>query len=369
MRIVLATSDLAIGGAERNVVSYACRLRRRGHDVTVVAGDGVLAAELEGCGVPRVSARPHLLRPLSIARTARALRTLHQERHIDVVHAFMASASVAAALGRLRLGRPYALAAAPPGLAQGRREGLWLSRIRLRLLVEGADVILWPSADLRGHLLQAGAPESRLRELAFNAVDVERFDVPPVARESIGLRPSDRVACSVARLHPIKGQDLLIRAAPLLREQVPEAKLLLVGDGPARATLEQLARDLGVTDMVRFAGARTDVPAILQSVDVVVQTTFGTGGPGLAVLEAFAASRPIVGFAFSDLRDTLAQSDAGILVERGDVAGLAGAISSVLGDPARARAMGRSGRRLVASQFDIERVLDHLEGIYRELAT
>jgi len=368
VRIVLATSDLAIGGAERNVVTYACALRRRGHDVVVAAGDGPLAEELRACGVARLRARPHLRHPWTIASTGAALRALHARERVEVVHAFMASASAAASLGRFGLRRPYAVIAAPPGLAQSRNEPTWVSWLRLRVLSAGADMILAPSHDLRAHLLSTGVKAHKIRDVDFNAVDLPRFDVSAAARVGLGVRPGERVVCSVARLHQIKGQDQLIRAAARIREHVPQVRILLVGDGPQRAQLERLAGREGVADVVTFLGARSDVPAILRAVDVVVQTTFGTGGPGLAVLEAFAAERPVVGFAFGDLRDAVAGSGTALLVEHGDFAGLALAIAGLLLDPDRARAMGRNGRALVEQRYDMQRVVDQLEEVYREVA-
>lgn len=368
MRIVLVTSDLAIGGAERNVVSYGCALRRRGHDVIVVAGAGPLADELNACGVSHVVARPHLRQPWTVLGAASVLRTIHHRRRIDVVHAFMASASVAAGLARIRLQSPYALLAAPPGVAQGRDEPRWAQNLRLRLLGAGADVVLVPSPDLKERMLKVGITSSRLREVNFNAVDLRRFDVAPIERTTIGIASTDLVVCSVARLHPIKGQDLLIRAAATLRQRVPTLRVLLVGDGPARASLESLVTRLGLADTVRFIGARHDVPAILRAADVIVQTTFGTGGPGLAVLEAFAAGRPVVAFAFGDLRYAVANSDAALLVDGRDVRSLVDAIAEVLLNRDRARAMGQAGRLLVTEQYNTETVVDRLVGIYREAA-
>lgn len=367
-RIVLAASDLEIGGAERNVVTYACALRGRGHDVAVAAGPGPLAAELEACGVPRIDVRPHLRRPGSILAAARGLRAAHRAAPIAVVHAFMGSASFAAGLGRAGVRRPYRLVAAPPGLSQGRDEPAWLARLRLRLLALWADAVLVPSPDLR-RAVEGFVPAGRLRDVAFNTVDLARADAaPPLPRSALGLSDGDRVVCSVARLHPVKGQDLLVRAMPRVLARVPRARLLLVGDGPQRRALEQLVADLALGGRVVFAGARTDVPSILLAVDVVVQTTFGTGGPGLAVLEAFAARRPVVGLRFRDLVEAVGGTGAAVLVEHGDVNALGDAVAGVLADAPRAKDMGLAGRRLVEDRFSVTAAVDALERVYHEVA-
>lgn len=350
-------------------MTYACALRRRGHDVVVAAGGGPLAAEVEQCGVSRLDARAHIRRPWSIIRAAAALRRLHKTSPFDVVHSFMASTSVVAAIARFGLTKPYALVSAPPGLVQDVDESRWLTRSRTWLLAAGSDLILVPSGELRAQLRAALGQRARMLDLNFNGVDLARFDVPPVSRASLGIREGEGVICSVARLHPVKGQDFLIRAMLLVRKRRSDVRLILVGEGPARADLEDLVARLGVSDIVTFLGARTDVPGILRAVDVVVQTTHGAGGPGLVVLEAFAAAKPVVAFAFEDLREAVAGADAAVLVRRGDVEGLAEAIAALLSDRERARSMGASGRALVEANYSTERIADRLTDVYSELVS
>lgn len=281
----------------------------------------------------------------------------------------MASTALVSALARRLSGsRTPALVVAPPGIAD-RSESRLITSARMRALATDADLVLSPSPAWTALLQSAGVPRDRIRDFEFNAVPLSTFRgvrPEPSIRAELGLRPTDRVICSVARLHPTKGQDLIVRAMPPIVAAVPEARLLLVGGGDWRADLERLAAQLGVVHAVRFAGERHDVPRVLATADVVVQATFGNGGPGLTVLEAFAAERPVVAFEFPDLRYTIGDSGAAMLVPHGDIPALAAGIARVLQDRALAAAIAASGARLAAEKFDLEVVVVALASLYAE---
>lgn len=367
LSIVLATSELAVGGAEINVVNYAGELRKRGHTVRVLAGAGPLDERLRAHGVTRIGARMRLRRPASILAGARELRHLAADARIDVVHAFMANAAVASYIARR--GSSFAIVTAPPGLVQDRAEPPPITNLRLRLLTLGADLVIAPSRSFGEVLLRAGVPVRRLRYLEFNAVPVSRFaqSVPdPEFRHRLGIARTAPLVCSVARLHPVKGQDLLLRAVPTVLAAEPDARFVLVGDGPSRGSLEQLAKDLGIAGAVRFAGEISDVAPVLADATVVVQTTFGTGGPGLSVIEALASGRPVVAFDFPDLSELLSGTGAALIVPHGDVGAFAASIIRVIKEPMTAAALAEHGRRIARERFDVARVVEDLETIYVE---
>jgi glycosyltransferase involved in cell wall biosynthesis len=298
------------------------------------------------------------------------MRSELRRQRVDVIHAFMASTAAAASLAR-RFASPHgpALVVAPPGVIQSRDEPQWMSDLRLRLLVAGADLVIAPSKGFRHVLERVGVASARIREVEFNAVPIERFAGQRgtgTIRRELQIEPDARVVCSLARLHPVKGQDLLLRAAAIVAASEPDARFVFVGGGSWRATLEAIARDLGLEKVVRFAGERQDTSQLLGECDLVVQTTFGMGGPGLSVLEAFAASRPVVAYEFDDLREAIGRSGAALLVPHGDIPGLAAAITRVLRDPGLAHDLAARGHELVRSRFDLSHALRSLEDVYRE---
>lgn len=369
MRIAIVVSDLRVGGAERNAVNYATMLAARGHDVALIAGDGPLARQLGGTRIRHIKLRTQLRRPWTLLRTASALRQLTALHGLDIVHAFMASAAAAARLAQLS-GATYRIISSPPGATQDPNESRWISHLRLRALVASSDLVLSPSSPFRLLLGSAGLAQTRIRDLDFNAIPLHQYSAQAATadlRRSLGLTPEDLVVCVIARLHPVKRVDMAIRAMPHVLARVAAARLLVVGGGPERDRLAALAHHLKVGAFVRFAGERQDVPAILNISALLVQTTAGVGGPGLTTIEAFAASRPVVCVESGDRRSAIGDSSATIFVPEGDTIGLAAAITELLSDPTRASAMGAAGRAWAEQWFDMDRVVDALESLYREL--
>lgn len=369
----MAVSSLKAGGAERNVLRYARALSERGHDVAVLAGPGPLAAELLEAGITHIESSTLLSRPWTVLATATRLSRFARNRPVDIVHSFMASTSVAAAIASRILSataaRSFRLIVAPPGIGGPPEEPAWRGRLRMWTFGLGADLILSASPQLRSALREAGVSESRIRSVNFNAVEPAEFDAAPSAswRRDHGIAPTDRLVTSIARLDPVKDQDLLIRAAPQVLAVLPEAMFALVGEGPRRGHLEQLAASLGVGGRVRFLGYQSDVASVLANSEVLVQTTLGAGGPGLSVLEAFAAGCPVVAIEFPDLRDAIGSSGAALLAAERDPGLLAESLLAVLTDPGRASRMAVAGRGLIESRFSLAAATMELQALYEEV--
>jgi glycosyltransferase involved in cell wall biosynthesis len=163
-----------------------------------------------------------------------------------------------------------------------------------------------------------------------------------------------------------KALHVLLRAVPAVRERRPDVRVLIAGDGPERASLEQLARDLRVEDSVLFLGHRADVPDLLRGVDVAVSCSDFEGSP-LAVMEYMDAALPIVATAVGGVPDLIEHGVHGLLVARGDAPALASAIGELLDDPDTARAMGRRARERRRTEFDIDTLVRRLEELYLQL--
>jgi len=167
---------------------------------------------------------------------------------------------------------------------------------------------------------------------------------------------------TLARLSPQKGIDTLVTAAGL----VPEAKFLVVGDGPERTALEAQAESLGISSRVSFLGHRRDVPALLASADVFALPSLFEGLP-LSVLEAMAAAKPVVASRIGGTDEAVVDGVTGILVPPSDPAALAQAIRTVLADPQLAARMGGAGRARVHEAFTAQAMARGVEAVYDEL--
>jgi glycosyltransferase involved in cell wall biosynthesis len=183
-------------------------------------------------------------------------------------------------------------------------------------------------------------------------------------RRRLGLDGA-RVVVSVSRLVLKNGLDRLLQAFPAVTREVPEAALLLVGDGEDRTALERMAADLGIAARVRFAGAvaHAEVPAHLRLGEAFARPSLSEG-LGTAFLEAMACGLPVVGTRTGGIPDFLVEGRTGLFCDPARPETIAAAILRLLRDPALARTLGSAGRALVAERYRWEDVARRIEGLY-----
>jgi phosphatidylinositol alpha-1,6-mannosyltransferase len=230
-----------------------------------------------------------------------------------------------------------------------------VARNALRRIGTDVDVVTFVSHYTRNRFASAFGPDAALEYLP-PGVDVDRFAPDEVAhaqlraRYGLGRRP---VVVCVSRLVPRKGQDMLIRALPAIRERVPDAALVIVGGGPYLDTLRKLAERFGVTEHVVFTGGvpAAELPMHHAMGDVFAMPcrTRGSGldveGFGIVFLEASASGVPVVAGRSGGAPETVLDGQTGVVVDGWDVGAIAAAVGELLADPTRAAAMGAAGRR------------------------
>jgi glycosyltransferase involved in cell wall biosynthesis len=204
-----------------------------------------------------------------------------------------------------------------------------------------------------------------------NGVDVERFH-PRWPDRTLGdrlhLPEGAPVAGIVAALRPEKNHALFLRSAALVRRQLPEARFLIVGDGPERGRLERLCRELAIGDAVHFLGTRTDVAELLSLVDVLMLTSHMESNP-VSILEAMASEKPVVATRVGSVPETVLDGRTGHLVPPGHASRMAARVVELLRNPDRAAQMGRAGREEVIAHWSIERTVRGYEDLLREIYT
>jgi glycosyltransferase involved in cell wall biosynthesis len=176
---------------------------------------------------------------------------------------------------------------------------------------------------------------------------------------------SGPVIGAVGTVRPEKALDRLVRAAAILRPRHPGLTVLIAGDGELRP-LEALARELGLGSAVRLLGYRSDVSAILETMDVAVNCSIREGTP-LSMMEYMDAGLPVVASRVGGVPDLLAGGEAGVLVDTANPEELAGAIAGLLEDPAGAKSMGERGRERRRREFGLETMARRVEDLYEEL--
>ncbi|MEO3759087.1 glycosyltransferase family 4 protein [Mycobacterium sp. B14F4] len=248
-----------------------------------------------------------------------------------------------------------------------------VARTALRRIGSGTDVVTYVSRYTRGRFASAFGPDAALEHLP-PGVDTDRFAPDEVARAELraryrlGGRP---VVVCVSRLVPRKGQDMLIRALPAIRQRVPGAALVVVGGGPYRDALRRLAHGFGVTEHVVFTEAvpGDELPAHHALADVFAMPcrTRGAGldveGLGIVYLEASATGVPVVAGRSGGAPETVRNGETGVVVDGWDVGAIAASIGDLLADPDSAARMGAAGRRWVVENWQWHTQADRLANL------
>ncbi len=222
-----------------------------------------------------------------------------------------------------------------------------------------------------------GIPDEKIA-LNYIGVDLQELrasqEIRDDARRELGYGEGDIVFGIIARQAAEKGIPRALRGFARIHARVPQARMLLVGDGPTRAENERLAGELGVAAEAHFAGARADATRLMQACDVVVQATRSPHN-GIASIEAMALSKPIVTVVDNDEERRMAadtcvegESGNGFLLATTDYEEGAARVAAALRDPGRLEAMGRTSRRMAEEKFDIDSHVERLAALYESLA-
>lgn len=304
--------------------------------------------------------------PLALARDVHRLRAIVREEGVDVIHTHHGHDHWLAVLSRART-------------RDRGRVPVVRTFHNLRSVRRGV---------LAGQLYRRTAAafavsrqvELRCREVGFDPQAVVwtpgMADLPRFAPDADGRAIRDEfklgdspVVVTVSRLAPNRGHELLLAGFRRLLATQPSARLLLVGKGEARERLEQLVTELELTREVIFTGYRDrDLPAVLAAADCFALMAAGSDDSCRAALEAMAAARPVVARRVGALPETVQHGETGLLIDDDRPESVAGALAAVLGDRARAQAMGRAGRRRAETEFSAERSVAIVADVYRTLA-
>lgn len=209
---------------------------------------------------------------------------------------------------------------------------------------------------------KVGIPAHKVHTVV-NGIDLRRFQQARLAKKELGMSDDDLVAGIVARLHPVKDHAMLLDTFRFVVDQEPRAKLLIIGDGAERHNLEQQAEQLGLGGHVRFLGARSDVPDILQCLDVFVLSSKEEGLP-LCILEAMAAAKPVIATNVGGIPTVVRPDDNGMLVVSGDSRAMANALLCLFNDNERRVRLGMNGRRLVEQRYDLKQSIAAYHSLY-----
>jgi glycosyltransferase involved in cell wall biosynthesis len=413
-RIYIAISTFLplIGGAEMQALAQGRSLHERGYDATIITFRHERSWQsrevIEGVPVIRVAGTmlggreklPRLLQKLLylVALLTMSWTLWRQRRHYDILHVYQFSslALLAALVSRLT-GKPIIIAIRSAGSGKtikssnevslvagplditlpwlkvdGRtwvesdlegleRMGKLFVRFTRSLLYRTDAVLVVLSSRMKGYL---AAHDFHLphTQLIPNGVDASRFS--PTIDTSIDERA--QVVMCVSKLRYEKGIDVLLQAWRLVHEQVPQAHLIIVGNGPLQFQLECMVQTLGIAGSVEFAGLQSDIPAQLHRGKLAVLPSRWEGMPN-ALLEAMACGSACVATRVSGSEDIIEHGVNGLLVEPGDYEGMAQALLTLLRDPALAQKYGQAARATIEKHYSFEHIMDRYIELYQRI--
>lgn len=368
LQVVRVYTSLDVGGIETRLVDLLPRIdsRRFEHRVVLLRRRGKLAGEMEARGIPVdvsfcYGRTPKLIPTLRLARTFRRIRP-------HIVHAHTVVPALYATAAARLAGVPIVIANfhsvnTIPLLKQRWQEWFW-SKYR--------DATIHVSEAVQENYDELIHPRRDTNRVLYNGVDLSRFGAPlPKEREQtlrreLGIEAAAPIVLTVARLHPHKRHGDLLDAFHLVKQDYPQAVLLLAGEGVGRSAIEERISQNGLRGGVRVLGDRSDAHELMQLADLHVLCSEREGFSNV-VLETLAAGLPQILTDVGGNREAIGTSPAGVFVPVGDSAALAQMMLSVLHDERRRSAM-RIAAMERAREFSVAQQVRNTEQLYSELA-
>lgn len=384
-KVAVLVGTLEVGGAERDIVRNFPKLNRDEFEVVVLEFNhaGPLGDVLADEGIRVVSRRsaeeyakhptPRGLWELGerLASLAWVVRMLRSERP-DVTHSVLPHAYVYQVVGSMLAGSKAKLVMSRLSQSFYADSQRFIHGLERAFLHKRLDAAVCNAAPIRDELIAESVDAGRVHVI-HNGIDVSQFSRGDGdrerARDALDMDHDDLIFLAVGNLHTYKGHRELIEASAAAREELPPRwRLLVVGrdEEDNRADYEQLVAELGLGGHVELLGPRDDVALLLLAADVFVQPSHHEGLPN-AVIEAMAASLPVIGTAVGGIPELVTQGETGLLVPAKDVPALAEAMVGLAADVERRGALGRAAGERAAAEFSVERSVREYESLYRGL--
>ena len=355
-KILLVVRNLDVGGMERMIIELVNNLDRDHFEplLCTIEDAGQLAGGLTASGTRLIPL--HKGPGLSI-RCVLKLRRLIKQEKVDLIHTHNETASFYATLANRLLLKPRAIIHTKHGRGTPENKK---SVIRNRLSSMLTNIVVAVSDDVRTlcHEIE-WVPERKLRTI-INGVGLE-----PYVRASEERSDRDEfVFGHIGRLSTVKNQGLLIRAFSLVLKSVPNARLVIVGDGSKHAELADLVKELNVEAEVELAGYRADIPEQLSNVDCFVLSSLSEGTP-LVAIEAMAAGCPVISTDVGGLRAMIEDGKTGFLVKSQDQEALAERMTFLAKNRDKCRRMGEKAQHHALENYSVKDMARKYEELYR----
>jgi glycosyltransferase involved in cell wall biosynthesis len=370
LRIIEMIDKPSLGGGQTAVLLLAQNLDPGLFEVKILSGGGgPLVDEARRAGVEHIAVDLGGRRPF---RTAAELARILETERTDILHTHGGYAGFYGRWAARRSQTPvvvhtlhgiHYLHYRNPAL---RRLSIWQERF-LSGITDALVLVCQSDLGLARRNRLAPGPKlivipNGLPEVAPDA------GAPSVAdlKNELGWEPVRPIVGTVARLHRQKGINDLIRAAPRIFGEAPEARIAIVGDGPLRRKLRRRAARLGLEGRIAFLGERPDAPRIISLFDIFVLPSLWEGLP-FVLVEAAALGKPIVASGVDGVPEVIEDGKTGVLIRPGEPTALAEAVVRLLEDRESAALLGQAARALIPARFPLRRTIDQHQNLYLRL--
>jgi glycosyltransferase involved in cell wall biosynthesis len=382
IRILRVIARLNMGGPAIHVSNLAAGLESRGYHTTLVAGSlargedsMAFVAERLGVSVVDVPEIQREVAPLHDAQSIRRLTAIIREERPHILHTHTAKAGALARAAALASGR-----ARPPIVVHtfhghvlkgyfGTARTAFFKQVE-RTFARSTDVLVAVSPEVRDELVAHGiAPADKFTVIRLGIPLDERLGDETAAldyRKLYGIPDEAFVVVWVGRMTGVKDTDAVLEIVATTRDRGIPAVLCMVGDGPDRERLEQVAHDLGIARSTYFAGYQEDVAGYYRLFDAFVLPSVTEGTP-VSAIEALASGTPVVANRVGGVPDVVRDGVDGFLVEPGDIQGAAERIAALASDADLRGRMGDTGRARVLERYAVSRLVDDVDRLYRAL--
>jgi len=355
INLLYLATDSKIGGAENVILALIKGLDRNKYSIylLVLSGAGPLIKEAKKLGIEAVSLKMKTRFDfISLLKIFPYLRG----KKIDILHTHLYHSNILGYFIKKWKKIPIFLYTSH-GLPIKKNSPL--SQVNNSIMRKVNQRVIAVSSDIKRKLINYGKVKPEKIIVVYNGVDADQF---------IFKRESKNIFVgTVANLRPVKGHQYLLRAIPIVLERIPAAKFLIVGQGPLRKDLERLAKRLKITKNVIFTGYQKNIAEILAKLTLFILPSIRETFP-VCLLEAMAASLPVVATDVGGIPEVVKDKETGLLVPPKNPEALATAILTLLQDKERAKNMGIAGRKKIEQDFTVEMMVRRNDEIYRTLS-
>jgi glycosyltransferase involved in cell wall biosynthesis len=347
------------GGQEMRILLEAKELLRRGHNVTVVCPpqSGLSQRTLRE-DIPTIQMKFHHVFDVPAMWNVMGLAK-NRDIHIIHTHSSVDSwvASIASKMARV------------PVLVRTRHLLTPIPNHMFNFVYKLPDAIVTTGESIRRGMVEVNRLDGDKIFSIPTGVELDKFD-PHVGythlREELNISQKNPVITMVAVLRQKKRHDVFLEAAKYVLGEYPNAKFLIVGEGPVRGRIEKKIEELELRGSVLLTGHREDIPEILSGTDVAVLTSESEGMPQ-SVLQYLAMEKPVVATDAGSVSDAVRNGETGILVPPNNFRGVAEGILALLNDRELGRRLGSNGRKLIKRRFSYEIMTEKILELYGRL--